>query len=159
MAETANGFREEYFFLSNFYEVPTEITYQGETFVLPTGEHVFQGMKIAARLDPSTNLEELRKLAQVQLAVKAKYWGRSQKIDVPKWNAMAYKCMERTVELKFRQNPELIPLLLETGDMELVEYNDWNDTLWGRNQNTRQGANQLGLILMALRKKINEERI
>lgn len=151
MSETSNGFREEMFFLSNFYEAPVEIDYQGEKFSLLTGEHVFQGMKIAAALRPEGNVEALRRLEAAPTPGKAKYWGRSIRIDVPRWNAMSEQCMRRTLELKFTQHPELMQQLVATGDLELVEYNDWNDQLWGKNQATREGQNKLGQLLMELR--------
>ena len=32
MAETTNGFRDEFFFLSNFYEAPVTIEYENRKF-------------------------------------------------------------------------------------------------------------------------------
>ena len=151
MAETTNGFRDEFFFLSNFYEAPVTIEYENRKFALPTGEHLFQGMKIAAALNPKDNVSALQRLEQAPTPGKAKYWGRSIRIDVPLWDSMSLRCMRRTLELKFSQHPDLMEKLLNTGDMVLVEYNDWKDTLWGVDQKTRNGKNQLGKLLMELR--------
>lgn len=151
--ETENGFRDEYFFLSNFFVAPVTIDYQGEQFTFSTGEHLFQGMKVAAALEPAKNIEALRSLEKAPTPAKAKYWGRSIRIDVEKWNRLSEQCMRRTLELKFEQNPALLKKLLATDTVELVEYNDWNDTLWGKNQKTREGHNKLGKLLMELRDK------
>lgn len=153
MKETEKGFREEYFFLSNFYVAPVTIEYRGEQFTLPTGEHVFQGMKVAAALEPGNNVAALRALEQAPTPAKAKYWGRSIRIDVQNWNRMSEQCMRRTLELKFDQHPDLMTKLLGTADLALVEYNDWNDIIWGKNQHTREGQNKLGKLLMELRAK------
>lgn len=151
--ETENGFRDGYFFLSNFFVAPVTIDYQGEQFTFSTGEHLFQGMKVAAALEPAKNIEALRSLEKAPTPAKAKYWGRSIRIDVEKWNRLSEQCMRRTLELKFEQNPALLKKLLATDTVELVEYNDWNDTLWGKNQKTREGHNKLGKLLMELRDK------
>jgi ribA/ribD-fused uncharacterized protein len=153
LQETENGFRDEYFFLSNFFVAPVTIDYQGEQFTLSTGEHLFQGMKVAAALQPEMNLSALRALEKAPTPAKAKYWGRSIRIDVEKWNKMSAQCMKRTLELKFLQHPDLMKKLVDTGELNLVEYNDWNDTLWGKSQQTREGQNKLGRLLMELRGK------
>lgn len=153
MSQTVNGFRDEFFFLSNFFEAPVKIMYQGRQFSLLTGEHVFQGMKIGAALHPANNLEALARLEDAPTPGKAKYWGRSIRIDVNKWDSMSLGCMRRTLDLKFSQHPHLMGQLVSTGDIELVEYNDWNDTIWGVNQTTGVGGNQLGKLLMELRAK------
>ncbi len=155
MVKTENGFRDEFFFLSNFYEAPVMIMFEGEKFILPTGEHVFQGMKVVAALTPEDNVEKLRLLEKAPTPGKAKYWGRSIRIDVPKWDSLALKCMRRSLELKFSQHPDLRDKLINTGDVELIEFNDWNDTLWGVNQKTGVGKNQLGKLLMELRTEYN----
>jgi predicted NAD-dependent protein-ADP-ribosyltransferase YbiA (DUF1768 family) len=65
--------------------------------------------------------------------------------------------MREALRLKFRANPELVPLLLATGDEELVEdvTNRPNESglFWGKaNVNgTWNGYNVLGLLLMELR--------
>jgi ribA/ribD-fused uncharacterized protein len=151
LQETENGFRDEYFFLSNFFVAPVTIDYQGEQFMFSTGEHLFQGMKVAAALQPEMNVSTLRALEKAPTPAKAKYWGRSIRIDVEKWNKLSEQCMKRTLELKFSQHPDLMKKLLDTAGLNLVEYNDWNDKLWGKNQNTREGQNKLGKLLMELR--------
>ena len=54
--------------------------------------------------------------------------------------------MSQVVRHKFTQHPELVKLLLATGDAELIEENNWGDKVWGTVNGV--GQNQLGKILM-----------
>ncbi|MCH7737275.1 MAG: NADAR family protein [Chloroflexi bacterium] len=49
---------------------------------------------------------------------------------------------------KFR-DPVLRQMLLDTGDLELVEGNNWGDRFWGRVSGV--GDNHLGRLLMQVR--------
>lgn len=147
-----NGFRDEYFFLSNFYESPTYIQYQNINILMPTGEHVFQAMKMAAMIeqDPQKRLEYVMAVSKAPTPGKAKHLGRAVNLDIPRWNGnLAIACMKRTVDLKFSQNDDLRKKLLATGDAVLVEENDWGDKIWGTVNG--EGRNELGKILMAYR--------
>lgn len=117
---------------------------------------MFQGMKVAALTDrnPATHSHLLRQLEANPDPQKAKYWGRSVKIDRKAWDQISYKCMRRALNLKFSQHADLAEKLIRTNGTELVEYNSWNDTLWGKNEQTRQGENQLGVLLMELRERL-----
>lgn len=145
------GFKGEYYFLSNFSNSPFTITFDGRDYLMPTGEHGFHAAKVACMTsgDPHEFLEQM---TQMPTPGKAKYLGRSVRIDVPKWNAMSYRCMERVVELKFDQNPELASKLVATNPALLVEENTWGDQLWGTVNG--KGKNQLGLILMSRRQQL-----
>ena len=50
------------------------------------------------------------------------------------------------------QHPKLRLALIATGDSILIEGNTWGDQFWG--QVSGNGKNQLGLILMDIRKKL-----
>ena len=50
------------------------------------------------------------------------------------------------------QHPELAEALLRTDDCELIEGNTWGDRYWGTVDG--YGENQLGQILMDIRKKL-----
>ena len=56
--------------------------------------------------------------------------------------------MEFVLRQKFA-HPDLLAMLLATGDMELVEDNDWDDTYWGVCNGL--GQNHLGKLLMKIR--------
>jgi len=76
------------------------------------------------------------------------------------WDDMKYAIMAELIDQKFRANPDLIDLLLETGDEEIQGGNSHGDKIWGRvqyNGKAWDGKNWLGKILMNLRKKLREE--
>lgn len=72
----------------------------------------------------------------------------------PDWESVKVDLMRTFVRKKF-ENPFLRPLLLATGDAELVEGNTWNDTFWGVCRG--RGQNWLGRILMEVRDEIRKE--
>lgn len=148
---TKDGFRGEFFYLSNFYKCPIKITYKGQDFLFKSGEHVFQGMKVAAFKDQTITLPKLRELELIETPAKAKYWGRSVVIDSVKWDSMALSAMKRVIDLKFSQNNDLLEKLLKSDPIELVEFNSWGDKLWGVDENILEGENRLGRLLMYFR--------
>lgn len=79
-----------------------------------------------------------------------------------KWNNVAVNIVKRGNMLKFHQNPDLLKILIETGDKILVEASP-RDKKWGigmgaKNPNiydkTKWGTNLLGFILMEVRDEI-----
>lgn len=70
------------------------------------------------------------------------------------WEQVKVDLMRTFVRKKF-ENPFLRPMLLTTGDAELVEGNTWNDTFWGVCRGA--GHNWLGKILMEVRDEIRLE--
>lgn len=161
-----NSFRDEYYFLSNFYEAP--VTYNGLTY--QNNEAAFQAQK--------TVDEKERILFTEMSATQARSTGR--RITLRKdWEDVKIGIMCDIVEAKFRQNPDLAEKLLATGDMYLeavrndksidLEWHDgntWGDRTWGsqhpvdvgseptgvkRRRVNGQGANNLGRILMEIR--------
>lgn len=52
-----------------------------------------------------------------------------RKIDLRSdWESVKISIMKNIVTLKFLQHPVLAKKLLNTGDQELIEGNNWNDT-------------------------------
>lgn len=155
--ETVNGFRNEFFFLSNFYPSLISVNFKNEFFEFPTAEHVFQAMKVKAissndgKNSYQDSVELLRQLESFEKTVEAKRWGRKIKINVEYWDSISIKAMRRTLDLKFNQHQHLKNKLINTNDMKLIEYNYWNDTFWGVNSKTGIGENNLGILLMELR--------
>lgn len=158
--ETVNGFRNEFFFLSNFYPSLISVSFKNEFFEFPTAEHVFQAMKVKAissnddKNSYQDPVELLRQLESSKAPVKAKYWGRKIKINVEYWDSISIKAMRKTLDLKFTQHQHLKDKLIDTNDTKLVEYNSWNDTFWGVNESTGIGENNLGILLMELRESV-----
>lgn len=132
-----SSFRDEYFFLSNFY--PVEIKLDG--IVYPNAESAFQAQK-------TLNVEERRKFSMLRNPVQAKRLGRKVKLR-DDWEEVKLDIMTKIVSQKFLQHPHLIEMLLQTGDEELIEGNKWGDQFWGVCKD--KGENHLGKILMKIR--------
>lgn len=132
-----SSFRDEYFFLSNFY--PVEIKLDG--IVYPNAEAAFQAQK-------TFDVEERRKFSMLRNPVQAKRLGRKVKLR-DDWEEVKLDIMTEVVSQKFLQHPHLIEMLLQTGDEELVEGNKWGDRFWGVCKG--KGENHLGKILMKIR--------
>lgn len=70
----------------------------------------------------------------------------------PDWEKVKVRLMYEICMCKFMQNPELRDKLLATGESTLIEGNNWGDYFWGKVNNC--GENQLGIILMDVRAKL-----
>lgn len=132
-----------YDFLSNFY--PSTVSYEG--LLYSTVEHAYQASKTQ---DPSVR-EIIRKAKDPSAAKKL-----GQAIQTsPEWQDTKLAVMRALIHEKF-QNPFLRPLLLATGEAELILNNKWNDKFWGICRGI--GENWLGKILMEERNMIKEEQ-
>lgn len=135
-------FRGKYWFLSNFYESSIE----DENITYPTVEHYFQAQK-------TLNREEKLKIAKATKPAKAKKMGRQVKLRKD-WEDIKLQVMEKALRLKF-QDSTLRKKLIATGDEELVEGNPWGDRYWGVCNGS--GKNNLGKLLMKIRKELQDE--
>lgn len=79
--------------------------------------------------------------------------GIVKNFDQPGWETKKLQVIESLLRLKV-QDTELAAKLKETGDQQLIEGNNWNDTIWGVSLNTGKGRNHLGRILMKIRAEI-----
>ena len=139
--EKINSFRNEYYFLSNFYEAP--VTYEGITY--RNNEAAFQAQKVC------TPAERMR--FKDLNAAEAKKLGR--RVSLRKdWESVKIKAMREIVYAKFEQNEELKQKLINTKSAYLEEGNTWGDRIWGTVNG--QGSNLLGKILMDVRLLIIE---
>lgn len=137
-----NSFRDEYYFLSNFYEC--SVTYNGLTY--KNNEAAFQAQKCI-------NLKDREKFCNLS-ASESKKLGR--KVVLRKdWEDIKIKVMTDIVKAKFEQNEDLQKKLLATEDAYLEEGNTWGDRIWGTVNGV--GANNLGKILMNVRKELQLE--
>lgn len=136
-----NAFRNEYFFLSNFYEAPVE--YNGIKY--NNSEAAFQAQKC--------RIEEERKRFVGLNPSEAKKLGREVSLRSD-WEDVKIAVMKDIVRAKFDQNPDLAGQLIATGDEYLEEGNSWGDRIWGTVDG--KGANNLGIILMEERERQKE---
>ena len=147
------GFFGEHRFLSNFW--PVQISLLGipsdhwvdpdeaarlQDIVFPSVEHAYQAAKTDIILD---------RLAVQRLPTpgQAKKYGKTVRLR-PSWSTTKVAIMTSLIARKFNHdhNPELVEMLLSTGDRYLEETNGWGDTYWGVCEGV--GANHLGRILM-----------
>lgn len=141
MTTQIKGFRGEFEFLSNFYD--SVIYVDGDRF--PTVEHAYQASKT---LDPWSR----RMIRNALTPGKAKQLGKGVKLR-PDWEEKKVEMMRVFVQKKF-ENPFLGPMLLETGDAEIIEENTWGDREWGVCKG--EGKNLLGKILMSVRDELRQ---
>lgn len=133
-----NSFRDEYFFLSNFY--PCKITLDGITY--ENNESAFQAQKCMEK----TERQKFSTLNPSQ----AKHLGRNVSLRKD-WEDVKVELMKQIVRCKFEQNPELREKLCALKGVYLEEGNDWGDKVWGTVNGS--GRNLLGQILMEVREE------
>lgn len=138
-----NSFRGEYFFLSNFFEAP--VIYDGITYL--NNEAAFQAQK-------TLNKKQRLNFAMLNPS-QAKRMGRSVSLR-PDWEEVKINIMYEICKAKFTQNESLKLNLLNTGDAELIEGNNWGDKIWG--QVNGVGENNLGKILMKIRDELKNNK-
>jgi len=136
-----SSFQNDYRFLSNFYKTP--IYYEDITY--PSSEHAYQALK-------TLDINERKFISSLPSPGEAKRYGKKIKIR-ENWDKIKFNIMSEIVKQKFLQNSELKRLLIETGDNQLIEGNNWGDTYWGVCNG--KGQNCLGKILMNLRDEFN----
>jgi len=135
-------FQNEFRFLSNFF--PCRIDWEGITY--PSVEHAYQASK-------TLDQKERRQIANLPTPGKAKRAG--QKLEIrPDWEEVKIPVMESLVCQKFTRHSSLKRLLLATGDQEIQEGNTWKDTFCGVSLSTGKSRNELGEILMRVRREL-----
>lgn len=134
-------FVDEYAFLSNFYH--SYIEFLGYTY--PTVEHAYQAAK-------STDSNDWEIMSIVDTPGKAKRLGRVFTLRED-WENVKEEIMYACLIKKF-EDADLCQKLLDTGEAELIEGNNWGDTYWGVDKNYGGGKNRLGELLMKLREEL-----
>lgn len=142
MSDKITSFEGKYRFLSNFTLVKVE--YDGREY--PSTEHAYQAAKT---LDPIQR-ENIRTVAGPGVA---KRLGQKVKIR-DDWDQIKLQIMYDLVHEKFSRYPMLKQMLLDTGDMKIVEGNTWGDTFWGICKGV--GENHLGKIIMKVREELRK---
>lgn len=132
-------FRDDYYFLSNFY--PCIVNYDGRKF--RSSEAAFQSAKCLSESD--------KDLFMTKTPVQAKRDVRKMNTR-PDWTKVSIQVMYDVVYAKFTQNPALKEKLLATGDAYLEEGNFHKDDFWGTYYG--KGKNMLGKILMLIRQEL-----
>lgn len=109
----------------------------------PTAEHYFQAQKFF-----DENIKERIRFAETPK--EASTIGRDRNLPLRSdWEEVKQDIMLETVLLKFRANPDILELLLATGDEELIE-NTTKESYWGCGPD-KNGQNNYGKILVKAR--------
>ena len=150
-------FASEASFLSNFS--PSPIVEGHVTFM--TAEHMYQTHK--CRQANAHDLEKLIVSAPTPLEAKRIADGV---VDTPEWRQLRDGVMEMVILEKFKQNPDLARMLLDTDDLPLNEatHNDHfgiGVTLLSKQikDKSYRGANKLGQILVKTRTDIRAAKL
>jgi len=140
-------FQGEYRWLSNF--APVEIILGG--FEYSSVEHAFMSVK-------SDDLE-WKKFCSDPENTPGKIKKESRKVKlVENWEKIKLQVMKECLVQKFNQEPYKTKLL-KTKDQIIQEGNNWNDTFWGVCLKTGRGENNLGKLIMEIRKNLQNETI
>jgi len=134
-----NEFRSEFKWLSNFWLSP--VVFDG--LIFPSTENAFQAAKSFNR--------HTRKGFCLISPKEAKKLGRVIQLRGD-WDDVKLDIMLEVNQNKFVKGGYLAEKLIATGNQQLIEGNTWGDIYWGVNIKTGVGANNLGRILMRIRK-------
>ncbi|MEU7318340.1 NADAR family protein [Streptomyces sp. NPDC007083] len=114
-------FRDELGFLSNYDTFPFEMPLFGGT--VASGEPAFNALK-------TLDSVERAEILTAETPGQSKRLGRRATLR-PGWNTGGrVRAMQQVLVAKFAV-PRLAELLEATGDLALVETNDWHDQFWG----------------------------
>ena len=134
---------EPFGFLSNFSEHP--IFMNG--VIWPTVEHYYQGQKFTDRKYQECIRMATSPASAKEISHKMKQHHRTD------WQQLKVEIMRQALKAKFSQHPDLIPELVGTGKLMLIEHAE-NDEFWGDGKKGT-GVNKLGLLLMEIRELLN----
>ena len=141
MSEVIDRFRGEFDWLSNFFLCQVE--FEGMNF--SNVEAAFQAAKCL-------DMKERERFFGLS-GGQAKRLGRRVELRSD-WEEVKIEIMRQVLKSKFTQNSELREKLIATGDTELIEGNNWNDTFWGVCRG--KGRNHLGKLLMEVRAELGD---
>lgn len=136
---------------SNMLPLDEPFEYQG--ILYRTSENFYQAMKLPTdRFDLRAEIAALNPYkAKLALRDKKKYVWRKDWFDV-QLDVMRY-----ILNIKFAKGTSWAEKLLATGDEQIVEFNNWNDTFFGYDINLQKGENHLGKMLMEIRESLRRE--
>lgn len=131
-------------FLSNFSRHAIFV----DDRIWPTVEHFYQAQKFS-------RVCEMEAVRTADGPGAAKDFSREMSAEVVRdWNDKKEKVMMKGLRAKFEQHPELKRLLLDTGNMPIIE-NSSEDDYWGSGVDGH-GKNRLGELLMQLRAELSK---
>lgn len=145
-------FRDKYNWCSNFFSVP--IMYKGVLY------QSVEAAYMSARCDdpvwksycadPMSSAGEIKRRSKMSVFC----------VDRATWQDEKLQVMEECLREKFKV-PYLRELLLETGNQNIQEGNEWKDDFWGVRLDVQPnyGENHLGRLLMKIRDEIKLQKL
>lgn len=142
-------------YLSNMYRLENGLVVAPEGIVVPTVEHAYQAAKFEAS---DVRLAVLTATTGHYAKKTAHTFVRYKAAIIQDWPDKKIAIMRGFVREKFERNDDLRGKLVSTGEVEIVEGNDWGDRFWGVTPpGSNKGQNWLGKILMELRTDFIQE--
>lgn len=138
-------FKDNYFFLSTFYNVPIILNIGGKDCKFSNAEAAYQAQK---------NPEIADKFSMIG-GLEAKRMDDKLKITVPDWDNYKLIAMANALHAKFSNRFLLTQLKAIKED--IIHDNYWHDTYWGVSNG--KGKNILGKMLMNIRDNDNNIKI
>lgn len=136
---------------SNLYQRPIEF----DGLVYPTSEHAYQAGKASKPAVRDWILSAPTPALAAMAAHGLYVWD-----VVPEWAKIKFDRMRRVLRAKFDQHPDLLELILATGEARLVEAGTVSNAvnrLWGEVDG--KGENMLGVMLMELRTAYRQSQV
>ena len=138
-------FKDKFFFLSTFYNIPFSLTINGKDCKFLNVEAAYQAQK---------NPEIADRFSQVK-GLEAKRMDNSLKITVDNWDSYKLYAMANALHAKFEN--KILFAQLKAIKEDIIHDNYWKDTYWGVYKN--EGKNILGKMLMNIRDNNNDKEI
>ena len=136
---------------SNMTKMDSPFEFEGISY--STSENFYQAMKFEShekRLEYSNlNCYKSKLKAKEEMHLWRDSWSKEEKLRV----------MEQVLRHKFTLETSFGKTLIATGVSDIVEWNDWGDTFWGKDVETGVGENHLGIILMNIRNALILEKM
>lgn len=139
------SFTGRFRFLSNF--TYAYVIYEGDAY--GSVEHAYQAAKFPKEK------RAIFMLGTALTAGQAKRLGQKASLS-PDWEIKKVEVMRELIVQKFKLRSYSGKLLMEIGQVELVEGNSWGDTFWG--QCKGKGKNMPGILLMQRRAQLFKEQ-
>jgi len=133
-------------YIYNWFSNFEPITIIIDNVKYPSVENYYQSQK-------TLDLEE-RKQFQNCSPSKSKFLGKKIKLRKD-WDNIKNSIMKKALDIKFAKGTNQANKLLETGNDEIIEWNNWGDRIWGKTLDGI-GENRLGIMLMDIRNKLKE---
>lgn len=143
-------FKDQYFFLSNFYRNPQTLVIDGKECQFTNAEAAFQAQRNPALADKFSAIKglEAKRMADEGLI----------KTTIPNWDKYQLFAMANALHSKFLDS-DLMSKLKNISDTEIVYMNAYGDTFWGiyhKYSKPDTGTNFLGKMLTNIRDKDND---